>query len=183
MATRPFEATLSIKDLERLKKELINYRDKILPNKLDEFVRRLAEAGIPVVERNIAQASITYDDKGIQSGSDTEHNIYVKVDSLIGISQATLVLEGKEILFIEFGSGVYHNKVGVGDTKHPKGAENGFLIGTYGLGHGSQKVWGYYADSGEVVMTHGTKATMPMYKASLEIKKRVVEIAQDVFKD
>lgn len=183
MATRPFESTLSVKDLERLKKELINYRDKILPNKLDEFVLRLAEAGIPVVESNIAQASFTYDDNGIQSGSDTEHNIYVKVDSLIGLSQATLVLEGKEILFIEFGSGVYHSEKGLNSSDHPKGAENGFLIGTYGLGHGSQKVWGYYADDGELVLTHGTKATMPMYKASLEIKKRVLEIAQDVFKN
>lgn len=181
MGTRTFSANLSVSSLNKLKQDLLNYRDSILPSRLDEFVRELAEAGIPVIEKNIAGAGFTYDEKGIQSGSNTEHNTYVKVDSLIEMSRATLVLEGRDILFIEFGAGVYHSENGVNGSDHPKGAENGFLIGTYGMGHGSQQVWGYYADSGELVLTHGTKATMPMYKASLEIQKKVIEIARKVF--
>lgn len=180
MAKRPpLTATLSVKSLENLKKQLLDYKTE-LDNKCGRFVRELAEAGIPVIESNVAQAGFTYDDKGIQSGSDTAHNTYVKVDSLIGMSKATLVLEGSEILFIEFGSGISYNG-SVGSSPHPKGAENGFLIGTYGMGHGSQKVWGYYADSGELVLTHGTKATMPMYEASLKIREEVVRIAREVF--
>lgn len=180
MAKRTYSATLSVDSLNKLKQDLLHYKDSILSDKLDQFVKRLAEAGIPVIESNIAQASFTYDDKGIQSGSDTAHSTYVKVDSLIGMSKATLVLEGSEILFIEFGAGISYNG-SVGSSPHPKGPENGFLIGIYGMGHGSQKVWGYYADSGELVLTHGTKATMPMYKASLEIQKKVVNIAKSVF--
>lgn len=170
---------LSVKSLQALKKQLLDYKAE-LSNKCDKFVRELAEVGIPVIESRVAEAGFTYDDKGIQSGSDTEHNTYVKVDSLIGMSKATLVLEGREILFIEFGAGVTYNG-SVGSSPHPKGPENSFLIGTYGMGHGSQKVWGYYDDSGELVLTHGTKATMPMYEASLKIRDEVVRIAREVF--
>lgn len=180
MAKRPpLKAELSVKSLQALKKQLLDYKAE-LNRKCDRFVRELAEVGIPVIESKVAEAGFTYDDKGIQSGSDTEHNTYVKVDSLIGMSKATLVLEGSEILFIEFGAGVSYNG-SVGSSPHQKGAENGFLIGTYGMGHGSQKVWGYYADTGELVLTHGTKATMPMYEASLKIREEVVRIARDVF--
>ena len=182
MAKRVYPADLSVKSLNKLKQDLLNYKSSILPRKCDELVRRLAESGIPVVESNMEQAGFTYDEEGIQSGSDTEHRTYVKVDSLIGMSRATLVLEGREVLFIEFGSGVYHNKeAGVGGSEHPKGPENGFLIGTYGMGHGSQQIWGYYADSGALVLTHGTKATMPMYNADMEIRNNVVRIAREVF--
>lgn len=181
MAKRPpLKANLSVTSIKALKKQLVEYKEG-LANKCDELVKRLAEAGIPVIDKQMAKASYTYDENGIESGSNTEHNTYVKVDSLIGMSKATLVVEGKDVLFIEFGAGVYHNPVGAGGTSHPKGAENGFLIGTYGLGHGSQQVWGYYADGGELVFTHGTKATMPMYKASLEIRENVLKIVKDVF--
>lgn len=177
---RTFTARLSVKELDNLKRELLEYRDNTLQNKLDQFVRELAETGIPVIESRVAEAGVTYDSKGVQSGSDTEHNTYVKVDSLIGMSRATLVLEGREILFIEFGSGVTYNGA-VASSPHLKGQENGFLIGTYGIGHGSQQIWGYYADSGELVLTRGTKATMPMYEASLKIINSVVSVARRVF--
>lgn len=180
MAKRPpFKATLSAESIRDLQKQLQEYKTE-LNGKCDRFVLELAESGIPVLESNISQAGFKYDSNGIESGSDTEHNTYVKVDSLIGMSKATLVVEGREILFIEFGAGVSYNG-SVGSSPHPKGEENGFLIGTYGMGHGSQKVWGYYADTGELIMTHGTKATMPMYKASLHIRDEVVRIAKRVF--
>lgn len=180
MAKRTYQAELSVKSINKLKQDLLQYKNNILPKKLDEFVKQLAEIGIPVVDNNMAKAGYKYDRKGVQSGSDTEHNTYVKLDSLIGLSKATLVLEGREVLFIEFGAGVKYNG-SVGTSPHPKGPENGFLIGTYGMGHGSQQVWGYYADSGELVLTHGTKATMPMYKADLKIIKNVEKIAKRVF--
>lgn len=181
MAKRPpLTATLTASSLENLKKQLLGYATK-LDDKCEEFVKRLADIGIPIIEEKVSEAGFTYDEKGIMSGSNTDHETILKVDSLIGMTRATLTLQGKDILFIEFGAGVYHNEVDVGDSPHPKGKENGYLIGTYGAGHGSQKVWGYRADNGDPVLTHGTKATMPMYAASLEMRKKVLEIAKDVF--
>ena len=170
---------LSLKGIQDLKQYLLDYADS-LKNKLDRFVYELANEGIPVIESNMAQASYTYDEKGIQSGSDTAHQTYVKLNSFGDYAKATLIVEGAEVLFIEFGAGVSLN-VEAGPTKHPLGAQYGFLIGSYGQGHGAQNVWGYYADSGELVLTRGTKATMPVYKASLEIRNSVVEIAKRVF--
>lgn len=170
---------LSLKGIQDLKQYLLDYADS-LKNKLDRFVYELANEGIPVVESNMAEASYTYDEKGIQSGSDTTHKTYVKLNSFGNYAKATLIVEGAEVLFIEFGAGVSQN-VKAGSTTHPLGAQYGFLIGSYGQGHGAQNVWGYYADSGELVLTRGTKATMPVYKASLEIENSVVEIAKRVF--
>jgi hypothetical protein len=49
------------------------------------------------------------------------------------------------------------------------------------MGNGSKQIWGYYADNGDLVLTRGTKATMPMYNASQEIINNVVRIAKEVF--
>lgn len=180
MAKRTFNIGLNLKDIENLKKQLIQYRDVELPAKMREVVTRLANLGIPVIEEKIAEASYTYDEKGIQSGSDTEHRTYVDVKSFGDTAVAKLVLEGRESLFIEYGAGVYHNTA-AGDTPHPLGKEFGYLIGTYGMGNGAKQVWGYYSESGELVLTRGTKATMPMYHADQAIILMAEEIVREVF--
>lgn len=178
MAKRKLISNLSVEGIKNLQQELRNYKQQ-LNDKNEIFVKRLAELGIPVINENMTKASFTYDDKGIQSGSNTEHNTYIKVNSFGSYSKADLIVEGKELLFIEFGAGVYYNKSGA--SPNPKGPEFGYVIGTYGAGHGSQKVWGYYADSGELVLTHGVEATMPVYKASIQIIENIKRIAKEVF--
>ncbi|MCD7724292.1 MAG: hypothetical protein LUI12_01845 [Clostridiales bacterium] len=171
---------LSAKSIERLKNDLLNYQ-KSLQDKTDEFVKRLAEVGIPVVNAKMAEANFTVDEKGIVSGSDTNHNAYVRLQSFGTYSQATLIVEGAELLFIEFGSGVHYNGA-AGTSPNPKGQEFGYTIGSYGKGHGKQDTWGYIDDSGALVLTHGTKATMPVYSASLEIIDKYKKVAKEVFK-
>ncbi len=170
---------LSQSSIKALQKSLEEYQDRI-NRKLEEVVREVARVGLEVVEREISKASFTYDEKGIESGSDTEHNSEIKVTSLRGYAHADLILSGREIAFIEFGSGVYYNG-SVGSSPHPKGEEFGFLIGSYGQGHGAQKVWGYYNDSGDLVLTHGTRATMPMYNAFLKMYEEAPKIVKTVF--
>lgn len=180
MAKRTFNIGLNVKDIENLKKQLIQYRDVELPQKMREVVTRLAELGIPVIEQKMAEASYTYDEKGIQSGSDTEHRTYIDVKSFGDTAVAKLVLEGRDILFIEYGAGTYYNTA-TGDTPHPLGKEYGYLIGSYGMGNGAKQVWGYYADTGELVLTRGTKATMPMYHADQAIILMAEEVIREVF--
>ena len=180
MGKRTFTIGLNVKDIEKLKKQLIQYRDVELPNKMREVVTRLANLGIPVIEEKIAEASYEYDAQGIQSGSDTQHRTYVDVKSFRDTAVAKLVLEGKEILFIEYGSGTYYNTA-AGTSPHPLGEQYGYLIGSYGLGNGAKRVWGYYSESGELVLTRGTKATMPMYHADQAIILMAEEIIREVF--
>lgn len=180
MAKKTLKADLSVSSIRNLQRELEKYRDS-LTYKCELLVKRLAEAGIPVIDENMAKVAFTVDEKGIQSGADPQHYTQVKINTFGSYARADLIVEGKELLFIEFGAGVYYNGT-AGSSPHPKGGEFGYVIGSYGKGHGKQKVWGYYADSGELILTHGVEATMPMYKASLDIAQNVVKIAREVFK-
>lgn len=161
---------LNNRSLDKAIQQLREYQNS-LNDKCTEFVRRLSEVGIPVIDENIASA---------QGDSDKGHNTYIKINSFGSYSQAELICEGKNLLFIEFGAGVHYNGA-AGSSPHPKGEELGYTIGSYGKGQGKNDFWFYYADSGEAVMSHGTQATMPVYKAGLEIKRQILKIAREVF--
>ena len=61
-------------------------------------------------------------------------------------------------------------KTGTGYKVVAEGPEElGFVIGGYGKGQGNQKAWGYYAEDGNLVITHGTAAQMPLYRAFEEV--------------
>lgn len=162
--------SLSKKSIQDAIKEIEAYKRQFI-DRNELFVRRLAELGIPVIDQNIAVA---------QGDSDKNHNTYIKVNSFGSYSEAKLVVEGSDLLFIEFGSGIHYNG-SAGTSPHPKGEEFGYTIGSYGKGQGSKDFWFYYADTGEAVMSHGAEATMPVYKASVEIIHNIRRIAREVF--
>ena len=179
MAKKVISMSLSQKSIQNAINELRNYQSE-LKRKTELFVKKLAEVGIPVIDENMAKANYTYDDKGIRSGSDTSHYTHVQIHTFGDYAQAKLIVENREIAFIEFGSGVYYNG-SAGASPHPKGQEFGFLIGSYGAGHGQQKVWGYYDEGGNLVLTHGVEATMPMLHAYEEIVQKCAKVAREVF--
>lgn len=158
------------KSIQNSIKTIEQYRND-LPRKCELFVRRLAELGIPIINANTSAAKGT---------TDKNHNTYIRIQSFGSYSQAELIVEGQGILFIEFGAGVYYNG-SAGTSPHPLGQELGYTIGSYGKGKGKQKAWGYYDESGDLVLTHGTEATMPVYKASVEMRNQMLKIAKEVF--
>lgn len=92
-----------------------------------------------------------------------------------------VIASGEEAVFIEFGAGVYYNG-GAGTSPHPKGEENGFLIGEYGKGQGKKNVWALPGSSHEYpILTHGTPAAMPMYHGVQEVLTILVDLAKEVF--
>lgn len=170
MANKTIKMELSHKSIQDTIKQLRAYQ-KSLVSKNEEFVRRLAELGIPVIDENIALA---------QGDSDKNHNTYIRINNFGGYSQATLVCEGSDLLFIEFGSGIHYNTT-IGTSPHPKGQEFGYTIGSYGQGKGKNDSWTYTSETGEWVRSYGTEATMPVYKASVEIMQSIRKIAKEVF--
>lgn len=104
-------------------------------------------------------------------------NVNVTVDNEDNIS--LVIAHGKEAVFIEFGAGVYHNP---GGSSHPSRPPGIVQIGEYGKGYGKRQVWGYYDESGDLKLTHGTPASMPMYQAVKLIAEEIPHIARDVFK-
>ena len=86
--------------------------------------------------------------------------------------------EGKAVAFIEFGAGVYHNP----GEPYPKPRPTGIVgIGEYGKGRGKRQAWGFKDDSGNLVITHGNPAAMPMWYASEEMRNNILKIAKEVF--
>ena len=169
----------SSKSIKQAINQLKEYKKWIL-KKTEQLIKELAEAGIDVIDENMEKASYTYDSKGIQSGSNTSHTTEVKIKKTGDTVTANLVVNGEELMFIEFGAGVYYNG-SAGNSPHPKGAVNGMIIGSYGKHHGIQKVWGYYSDSGNLVLTHGVEAQMPVYKAEMEIIQTYIDVARRAF--
>lgn len=107
---------------------------------------------------------------------------YANVDVTVNEEgNATVVIaSGNDAVFVEFGAGVFNNG-SVGTSPHPKGAELGFTIGSYGKGNGRKDVWGYYGEGG-LTLTHGTPASMPMYHGVREACDQIAEIAGEVFR-
>lgn len=170
MAKKTLTSDLSINGIRQLQKDLKKFEEEI-NRKNVVFVRRLAEVGIPIIDSRIAWA---------QGDSDKSHNTYIKLTAGVNYTVATLVVEGRDILFIEFGAGVHYNGM-AGKSLNPKGAERGYTIGSYGQGKGTQDSWTYEAPTGEWVRSYGTEATMPVYTASLEIRRKIRSIAKEEF--
>lgn len=163
---------------------LEKYKNK-LPSLMDTFVTKLVLLGVPVIDERIMSAA---------GDKDRGHNTNVRIRAFGSYTEAILTVEGRDIVFFEFGAGIHFNG-GVGTSPRPSengnmngvtyhitgGEEIGYTIGSYGHGKGAKDFWFYVADSGEKVMSYGTEATMPMYAASMEIIKNVYAVAKEVF--
>lgn len=75
---------------------------------------------------------------------------------------------GKQVTFIEFGAGVFYNGVEPYPLPRPPFIVN---IGEYGKGNGKKEAWGYYDENGELHITNGVRAEMPMYHAAMEMNR------------
>lgn len=168
---------MSRTSVEKLIDDLTKYRDDF-NIKVGVFIRRLTRIAVEEIRKDILSAGITVDGNGIESGSKVDHTIAEKYTDGKTYSKAKITVSGKEIMFIEFGAGVYYNS---SPSPHPKGEEFGFVIGSYGKGMGLKQVWGYYGEDGELHLTHGVKATMPLYNAIQKLYKEAPIIAKQVF--
>ena len=177
------KCTLDESSIDTAIKELNRYKQEFL-KKVDTYRKRIAEE--IAVNASINFGSSSYNDivgtvvdgKLVPGGSAVSPDVSVtwKDDGTLTVIVAT----GEDAYWCEFGAGVYHNG-SVGSSPHPYGSELGFTIGTFGKGHGKQTSWGYEDENGNIVITRGTPASMPMYNAAQEVARKSIEIAREVF--
>ena len=144
--------------------ELRSYRDS-LDAKMDELLEKLAYIGVK--EASVRFTTAMYD--GVNDSSVTLEPIK---------DGYCIKAEGRAVAFIEFGVGVYHNP----GEPYPNPRPNGIVgIGEYGKGYGKRQAWGFRDENGELVITHGTPAAMPMWYASEEMRNAILKTFKEVF--
>ena len=172
MGKKVIRVSLNTKDINKAIKELEKYKREF-QKKVDTYRRRIAEEIATSATLNFNSAKM----EDVIKGTPRKPEVTVKVDERGNI--AVVIADGEDAIWCEFGAGVYHNG-SAGSSPHPYGQELGFTIGSYGKGYGKGKAWGYYED-GELIITRGTPASMPMYNAAQEVTKRAIGIAREVF--
>lgn len=172
MGKRIISFGLSTKEIDRALRELADYKQEIIQKTellRDKVAERLAE------EAKTGFSGAVVDD--LVKGGQKFAQVDVSVDNRGSVT--VVVASGEDAVWVEFGAGVYHNG-SPGSSPHPNGAELGMTIGGFGKGNGKKEVWGYYED-GELKLTRGTPARMPMARAVTTVCNDIKEIAKEVF--
>lgn len=172
MTARVFRCKLDSQSIRQVIADIGQYKRE-LSQKAETLRRLIAERIAEDARGGFASAIV---DDLLRGGTRIAH-VDVTVDEADSVS--VVVANGEDAIWCEFGAGVYHNGA-AGSSPHPKGAELGFTIGGYGKGQGAKKTWGFYED-GELHLTHGVPASMPMYNAMKRVCENVDEIAREVF--
>lgn len=164
--------TLDAKSIDAGIKELLDYK-KLVEEKCEQLRDRVALL-IATNARDIFSYAVADDLMG-------EGYTYGGVDVTVQHDgDITLVIaSGKDAIFMEFGAGVYHNGP-VGSFANAWGAELGYTIGSYGKGNGAKEVWGY-KDGDGFHLTHGTPASMPLFRSVRGVLANIEQIAREVF--
>jgi len=171
--------TLDDKSIDKAIKEVKAYRQSV-SKKCDIVTRRIVqEILVPAIKANLS---------GIQYDGDALDITVTAKQISPGVWAA--VASGENLLFAEFGTGVTYS------DNHPKAAELGMVRGSYGQGKVKQAAWGYYGepgtngkiikttDKGNLVITHGNPANMPVYNAAKTLEQStalIAKIVRDVF--
>jgi hypothetical protein len=164
VAKKIIKLSLSVDSIDNAIAELKAFRDS-LDRKKYKLLEELANIGVR--EASVRFTTAMYD--GVNDSSVTLETIN---DGYV------IKAEGHAVAFIEFGAGVYHNS----GEPYPNPRPSGIVgIGEYGKGHGKRQAWGFKDDSGELVITHGNPAAMPMWYASEEMRSKILKIAREVF--
>lgn len=154
--------------------ERLETYQKNLNNKSELFVRRLADVGI-----NVAMTTIAFEGMG---DAPRDADFGVEINGQGSLVRGFIRVSGSGLLFWEFGAGNYYNGM---KSPNPKASKFGMGIGTYpGQKHvPNPGFWYYYEHPNDkkAVRSYGTQATMPVYKATLEIIEQTRKIAKEVF--
>lgn len=165
---------LSTSEIDRAIRELEQYKQDFI-RKMDTLRQKVAERLAQEAQSGFTGAVV--DDLTQDSGGARLAEVSVSTSDRGNLS--VVIASGEDAVWVEFGAGVHHNG-SVGSFPNPYGTELGFTIGSYGKGNGRKNTWGFYED-GELKITYGTPAKMPMYNAVKTVCSEIDSIAREVF--
>lgn len=151
---------------------------------LEEYQRKVKrlETELPKALANIGKEFATADysisPMNIQpSGAVSYPKINVTVEQM---SDGCLIrADGKDVCFVEFGSGVYFNGA---DSYLGTRPSNLVGIGQFGKGLGKYNLWAF-GKRPDTTWTHGTPASNTLYYTTQAIRRRLVEATKRILSD
>ena len=131
----------------------------------------IAAALADEIQKNLDAIPFTDDVKDVK----THQQVYRNTTASAYAVGNRVYIKGREIAFIEFGAGIYHNA----GTDNPLSDAVSFdtAIGSYGKGKGNNKYW-FIAHN---LISCGTPAYMPIYNAIEAIKPQIPTLVRQVF--
>jgi hypothetical protein len=175
MAKRVFKTDLSVKGIEQLKKDLLNYKNNTLQKKVNLLAQRLAEKGVAIAQNNITTLDAIFTGELLNSIQAR------KGGSVKGTAIFYVVADSRHAVFVEFGSGQLGLEGGY-PYPFPEGVDWQYNTGKtiFEISPG-QYGWFYPSDDGNWYFTQGMPSRPFMYETSLELMQLVVKTAKEVF--
>ncbi len=173
MAKYTFESDLSVKRIENLQKELLNYKNNILQRKLQMLVDTLAEKGVEIAKAKIKSYNAVFTSELINSIHSENGG------TQDGTAIFFIVADSKHAMFVEYGTGQMGQEM-----PYPGNLPSGW---NYNEGETIFEVspgqygWIYYRD-GKFYFTQGMPSRPFMYETSLELYRIVEKTAKEVFR-
>lgn len=172
---RKFKTDLSVNGINNLKKELINYRDNILQQKLLLLTKILAEKGVVVAQANVARLDAVFTGElmgsihPLNGGSGNNTAIFL------------IVADSEHAVYVEFGTGQMGMEAPY-PYPLPPGVDWEYNTGKtiFEISPG-QYGWFYPGNDGKWYFTQGMPARPYMMETSLELMTLVVKTAREVF--
>ena len=175
MAKRVFKTDLSVKGIEQLKKDLLNYKNNTLQKKVNLLAQRLAEKGVAIAKSNITTLDAIFTGELLNS-------IQVKKGGgAKGTAIFYVVADSRHAAYVEFGTGQLGLEGGY-PYPFPEGVDWQYNTGKtiFEISPG-QYGWFYPSDDGQWYFTQGMPSRPFMYETSLELMQLVVKTAKEVF--
>lgn len=176
MAKRVFKADLSVNGIEQLKRELLNYKNNTLQNKVNLLVQRLATKGVTIAKANVTKLDAIFTGELINS-------IQSKYGgSANGTAIFYVVADSHHAAYVEFGTGQLGME-GSYPYPFPEGIEWEYNTGKtiFEISPGEYG-WFYPGNDGKWYFTQGMPSRPFMYETSMELMNLVVKTAKEVFR-
>jgi len=166
---------LSASEITRAIKEVNAYRDS-LQGKCELLCTELLNMGVSVASAKIGESPLgKY--VAIRTTIKPKKNGCKAMLIATGSTKETDYGSVNTLLLIEFGAGIHYNSLA-----NPKAGEFGMGVGTFpNQTHAFESGWYYPTEDGKWAWTQGTKATMPMYSADIEMLMNIRRVAKTVF--
>lgn len=175
MSKYRFEATLSTRSIDKMIKDLNNYKENILQKKLELLVKTLAEKGVEIAQNNI----VTYD---AIFTTELINSIHTRKKSSSDKDTAIfyVVADSKHAVFVEFGTGQMGEEGGY-PYEFPEGVEWKYNEGKTIFEVAPGEYGWFYPKNGKWYFTQGMPARPFMYETNIELFSLVEKTAKEVF--